>query len=161
MDFNLPPEAEEAAALAAMILKHHTTTERLIEVEAAGNRFDPVLWKALGDAGILSLTTPEAHDGAGLGFLELCRVLVEVGRTVAPVPLAADSVARLFLAERGTGAQQTTAYAFGVLSAAIAEEHEYVPSVPTTTAALDGADYVLTGTKYLVHAATNADAQIW
>ncbi len=158
MDFNLPPEAEEAAALAATILKHHTTTERLIEVEAAGNRFDPVLWKALGDAGILSLTTPEAHDGAGLGFLELCRVLVEVGRTVAPVPLAADSVARLFLAERGTGAQQTTAYAFGVLSAAIAEEHEYVPSVPTTTAALDGADYVLTGTKYLVHAATNADA---
>ena len=95
MDFNLPPEAEDAAALAATILKDHTTTERLIEVEAAGNRFDPVLWKALGDAGLLSLTTPESHDGAGLGFLELCRVLVEVGRTVAPVPLATDSVARL------------------------------------------------------------------
>ena len=158
MDFALPPEADEAAALAATILKDHTKTERLIEVEAAGNRFDPVLWKALGDAGLLSLTTPESHDGAGLGFLELCRVLVEVGRTVAPVPLATDSVARLFVAERGTDAQQETAYALGVLSAAIAEEHEYVPAVPTTTAALDGAEYVLTGTKYLVHAATNADA---
>ncbi len=102
MDFTLPPEAEEAAALAATILKDHTTTERLIAVEAAGNRFDPVLWKALGDAGLLGLTTPEAHDGAGLGFLELCRVLVEVGRTVAPAPVATDSVARLFLTEHGT-----------------------------------------------------------
>ncbi|MEO6605282.1 MAG: acyl-CoA dehydrogenase family protein, partial [Aeromicrobium sp.] len=158
MDFTLPPEAEEAAALAATILKDHTTTERLVAVEAAGSRFDPVLWKALGDAGLLSLTTPEAHDGAGLGFLELCRVLVEVGRTVAPAPLAADSVARLFLSEHGTEDQQRAAYALSVLSAAITEEHEYLPAVPTMTAALDGSEYVLTGTKYLVHAATVANA---
>jgi len=158
MDFNLPPEAEEAAALAATILKDHTRSARLAEVEAAGNRFDPVLWKALGDAGLLSLTTPESHDGAGLGFLELCRVLVEVGRTVAPVPLATDSVARLFLAERGTDDQQRAGYAASVLSAAIAEEHEHAPTVPTTTAALDGPEYVLTGTKYLVPAATVAAA---
>ncbi len=158
MDFNLPPEAEDAAALAATILKDHTTTERLIEVEAAGNRFDPVLWKALGDAGLLSLTTPESHDGAGLGFLELCRVLVEVGRTVAPVPLATDSVARLFLAERGTDDQQQAAYTLSVISAAITEEHEHVPTLPTTTAALDGSTFMLTGTKYLVPAAIDADA---
>ena len=158
MDFNLPPEAEDAAALAATILKDHTTTERLIEVEAAGNRFDPVLWKALGDAGLLSLTTPESHDGAGLGFLELCRVLVEVGHTVAPVPLATDSVARLFLAERGTDDQQQAAYTLSVISAAITEEHEHVPTLPTTTAALDGSTFMLTGTKYLVPAAIDADA---
>jgi len=158
MDFTLPPEAEEAAALAATILKDHTKTERLVEVEAAGNRFDPVLWKALGDAGLLSLTTPESHDGAGLGFLELCRVLVEVGRTVAPAPLATDSVVRLFLAEHGTEDQQQSAYACDVLSAAIAEEHEHAPTIPTTTAALEGGEYVLTGTKYLVPAATVAKA---
>ena len=158
MDFTLPPEAEEAAALAATILKDHTGTERLTQVEAAGNRFDPVLWNALGDAGLLSLTTPESHDGAGLGFLELCRVLVEVGRTVAPAPLATDSVARLLLAEHGTDDQQQAAYAASVLSCAIAEEHEHAPTAPTTTAAPDGSEYVLTGTKYLVHAATAASA---
>ena len=158
MDFTLPAEAEEAAALAATILKDHTTTERLTKVEVAGNRFDPVLWKALGDAGLLSLTTPEAHGGAGLGFLELCRVLVEVGRTVAPAPLATDSVVRLLLAEHGTDDQKRAAYAWGVLSAAISEEHEHAPSMPTTTAALDGEEYVLSGTKYLVPAATVADA---
>jgi alkylation response protein AidB-like acyl-CoA dehydrogenase len=158
MDFTLPPEAEEAAALAATILKDHTGTERLTQVEAAGNRFDPVLWNALGDAGLLSLTTPASHDGAGLGFLELCRVLVEIGRTVAPAPLATDSVARLLLAEHGTDDQQQAAYATSVLSCAIAEEHEHAPTAPTTTAAPDGTEYVLTGTKYLVHAATVASA---
>ncbi len=158
MDFTLPPEAEEAAALAATILKDHTTTERLVAVEAAGNRFDPVLWKALGAAGLLGLTTPESHDGAGLGFLELCRVLVEVGRTVAPAPVAPDSVARLLLTENGTDAQQRVGFAADVLSCAIAEEHEHAPAVPSTTAALDSAEYVLTGTKFLVPAATVANA---
>ena len=158
MDFTLPPEADEAAALAATILKDHTTPARLAEVEAAGNRFDPVLWQALGDAGLLSLTTPESHDGAGLGLLELCRVLVEVGRTVAPAPLATDSVARLFIGEHGSDEQQRIAYASGVLSCAISEEHEHAPTVPTTTAAEEGGEYVLTGTKYLVPAATVATA---
>ena len=140
MDFTFSTEAEDAAALAATILKDHATPERLKEVEAAGNRFDPVLWKALTDA----------FDGADLGFIELCRVLVEVGRTVAPVPLAMDATARLFLAEHGIEGPA------GVLSCAIAEEHEHAPVVPTTTATQDGDEYVLTGSKYLVPAATVA-----
>ncbi|MEO6472489.1 MAG: acyl-CoA dehydrogenase family protein [Aeromicrobium sp.] len=158
MDFNFSPETEDAAALAATILKDHTKPERLAEVEAAGNRFDPLLWRALGDAGLLSLTTPEAHDGAGLGFVELCRVLVEVGRRVAPAPLGTDSVARLFVGEHGSDEQQRTAFASNVLSCAIAEEHEHAPAVPTTTAARDGEEFILTGTKYLVPAATVANA---
>ena len=140
MDFTFSPEADDAAALAATILTDQTRPERLAEVEAGGNRFDPVLWKALGDA----------FDGADLGFVELCRVLVEVGRTVAPVPLATDSVARMFLAEQGA------TVAADVLSCAIAEEHEHAPTVPTTTATQDGGEHVLNGAKYLVPAATVA-----
>lgn len=158
MDFTFPLEAHDAAALAATILKDHTTTERLVEVEAAGNRFDPVLWRALGDAGLLSLTTPESYDGAGLGFVELCRVLVEVGRTVAPVPLATDAVARLFIGEHGTDEQKRGAFISTVLSCAITEEHEHAPTAPTTTATRDAEEFVLTGTKYLVPAASAADA---
>ena len=57
-------------------------------VEEAGDRFDRDLWRELGAAGLLGLALPEEYGGAGLGLIELCRVLVEVGRTVAPVPLA-------------------------------------------------------------------------
>ncbi len=156
MDFTFSAEADDAATLAATILKDHTKPERLAEVEAAGNRFDPVLWRALGDAGLRTLTVPESHDGAGLGLLELCRVLVEVGRTVAPAPLATDSIARLFIGEHGSAAQQELVFAGDVVSCAIAEEHEHAPTVPTTSAAQDGEEYVLTGTKYLVPAATVA-----
>lgn len=158
MDFTFSTEADDAAALAATILKDHTGPQRLAAVEATGNRFDPVLWRDLGDAGLLSLTTPESSDGAGLGLVELCRVLVEVGRTVAPVPLATHAVGRLFLGEHGNDDQQRLGFAAGVLSCAIAEEHEHAPTTPTTTAALDSEEYVLTGTKYLVPAATVAAA---
>ena len=158
MDFTFSPEAEDAAALAATILTDHATPERLAEVEAAGNRFDPVLWRALGDAGLLTLTTPESDDGAGLGFVELCRVIVEAGRTVAPVPLATDAAARVFLWEHGSEENRRVAFsdAAAVLSGAIAEEHEHAPAVPTTTATQDGEEYVLTGAKYVVPAATVA-----
>ena len=142
MDFTFSSEADDAAALAATILKDHTAPERLKEVEAAGDRFDPVLWKALSDA----------FDGADLGFIELCRVLVEVGRTVAPVPLATDATARFFLAEHDVDPPA------GVLSAAVTEEHDHAPVVPTTTATPDGNGHLLTGTKYLVPAATVAEA---
>jgi alkylation response protein AidB-like acyl-CoA dehydrogenase len=136
MDFTFSPEADDAADLAATILGDHASPQRLAEVEAGGNRFDPVLWRALGDAGLLSLTTPESYDGAGLGFLELCRVLVE----------------------HGSDHQRRIGFAADVLSCAIAEEHEHAPVVPTSTAAQDVYGYVLTGAKYLVPAATVADA---
>ena len=148
MDFTFSAEADDAAELAATILKDHTGPERLKQVESNASRFDADLWRRLS----------EAFDGAELGFLELCRVLVEVGRTVAPVPLATDGVVRLFLAERGTDEQQDSVAGHSVVSAAVSEEHEHAPDVPTTTAADDGGEIVLTGTKYLVPAATVAGA---
>ncbi|HJQ03930.1 MAG TPA: acyl-CoA dehydrogenase, partial [Nocardioides sp.] len=74
MDFIFTPEQDEAAELVASILKDKTTNERLKAVEAAGDRFDRDLWATLGDA----------FDWADLDLVTLARVLVEVGRYVAP-----------------------------------------------------------------------------
>jgi 3-oxocholest-4-en-26-oyl-CoA dehydrogenase beta subunit len=162
MDFSFTPEQDEAAALAAEILKDRTSTERLREVEAGGDRFDRELWRELGSAGLLSLALPEEYGGAGLGLVELARVLVEVGRTVAPVPLAAHGPAALLLGELGTD-EQKAAWLPGaatgelVLSAALSEERAHMPARPTTQATPDGGGYRVSGSKAVVAAGAYAD----
>src|SRR6478752_1993497 len=136
MDFRFTQEQDEAAELAASILNDRATNERQKAVEAAGDRFDRDLWAALGEAGLLGLALPEEHDGAGLGLVELCRVLVEVGRTVAPVPLAVHGAASRFLAEA----------------------RAWAPARPTTLATPDGDGFRLTGSKAVVPAGPYADA---
>lgn len=163
MDFRFTQEQDEAAELAASILQDRATNERMKAVEADGDRFDRDLWAALGEAGLLGLALPEEHDGAGLGLVELCRVLVEVGRTVAPVPLAAHGPASRLIAEHGSAEQQAAwlpraASGAVVLTAAIAEERAWSPERPTTSAALDGDGYRLTGRKAVVPAGPYADA---
>ena len=44
------------------------------------------MWSELADAGLLGIGLPEAHGGAGLGLIEICLVLEQQGRWVAPVP---------------------------------------------------------------------------
>lgn len=163
MDFRFSPEQDEAAALAARILGDRCTNEQLQAVEAAGDRFDRDLWRELGEAGLLGLALPEEHGGAGLGLIELSRVLVEAGRRVAPVPLAAHGPASRLLAEHGSAEQQAAwlpgaAAGANVLTAAIAEEHAFAPDLPTTRAHLEGGRVRLTGSKAIVPAGPYADA---
>ena len=155
MDFSFTPEQDEAAELAARILGDRATNERQKAVEATGSRFDADLWRELDEAGLLSLAVPEAHGGAGLGLLELCRVLVEVGRVVAPVPLAVHGPVAVLLAELGTDEQQQRWLGGdAVLSAAVAEERAHLPARPTVVAR----DGRLTGSKVLVRAGQVAGA---
>jgi len=163
MDFSFTPEQDEAAELAAKILKDRATNERMKAVEAEGNRFDRELWAELGSAGMLGLALPEEHDGAGLGLVELCRVLVEVGRRVAPVPLAAHGPASRLFAELGTDEQKAqwlpgAASGESVLTAAVAEERAFAPERPTTVASADGDGFRITGSKAIVPAGPYADA---
>lgn len=139
MDFLFTPEQDEAAALAAEILGDKATAERMKAVEAAGDRFDRELWATLGDA----------FDWTELDLIELARVLIEVGRKVAPVPLAVHAACTTFLRGAGQPADR------GLYAAAVAEERSHLPAEPTVTADADGA---LTGTKTLVRAGTCADA---
>ena len=155
MDFTFTPEQDEAAELAAKILGDRATNERMKAVEADGNRFDRDLWAELGSSGLLGLALPEEYDGAGLGLIELCRILVEVGRTVAPVPLASHGPAARLLAELGPDElkdQWLPGAASGelVLTAAVAEDRSFAPERPTTVATPDAEGMRFTGTKTIV-----------
>ena len=96
MDFSFTSDQQDLRELAAKILdrRHHRSNARSRCV-ADDDGFDRDLWSALAEAGIVGISLPESAGGAGLGFLETCIVLEEVGRTAAPVPaLAVDGACR-------------------------------------------------------------------
>lgn len=138
MDFDLD-ESQQAIAQAA--------GEALDRTDA-----DPPerVWKALGQAGMLSLPVPRRLGGDGLGILEIGTLLTEVGRRAAAVPaLATLALGALPLARWGTPEQQAellSGLATGdlILTAALREPSDPLPVVPRTRAA---SDLTVTGTK--------------
>ncbi len=161
MDFEPTPEGAEAANLAETILADHCTPDRLRVIDSGDERFDPTLWGALAESGLVALTVPEEHGGSALGLVELCSVLVEMGRTVAPVPFGTHAVTAMALAQFGSRTQRArwlpqAASGESILTTALSEERQYVPAEPVTHAENDGSRWLLTGNKAVVPAGTQA-----
>ncbi|MGZ4523127.1 MAG: acyl-CoA dehydrogenase family protein [Mycobacteriaceae bacterium] len=160
MDFALTDAQNDLGGLARQILTDKVTQDRLREIEKAPDRFDRALWADLADAGILAAALPETVGGGGFDALEQCSVLIELGRTVAPVPyLASIVMAASAIAHFGTAAQRTrwsapAATGQRVLSAALTNEQ----ASPGVHATPSGEGWVLSGTKVTVPAGMVADA---
>jgi len=163
MDFSQNEALRELAALTRKILADRVTQERLREVEAGGDRFDPALWADLASSGVLAAALPESLGGAGLSLLEQCAVLTEIGRAVAPAPyLASIMLGAGAVAAFGTTQQQRRLAAPAgrgdiVLTAALAEEDGDDPRAPAVIAKRLGGRWMLTGTKTAVPAGRRAD----
>ena len=140
MDFSFTPEQEALRELARRILEDHVTHARLKAVEAHPDWFDREAWKALADARLLGVALPEDVGGSGLGLLELCLLLEQVGRAVAPVPVFPTLVLGALAGEV-------------VLTAALVEPGADDPETPATTAARDATSWRLDGVKTCVPAA--------
>lgn len=169
MDFSFTEEQEALAALARRILEDRVTHDSLTELEGAGGeRVDRSLWKELATADLLGVTLPEDEGGIGRGMIEQCLVLREVGRTLAPVPVAASmatgalAVARFGTAEQRAASVRPAAEGRRILTAALAEPHNRDPLRPATTAVRvdgggSGGGWRLEGVKTAVPVATLAD----
>jgi alkylation response protein AidB-like acyl-CoA dehydrogenase len=159
MDFTFSEEQEAVRQLAAQIFRGHATAGRVKEIEATSDRFDRGLWAELAKANLLGLAVPEEFGGSGLGIIELCLLLEEQGRSVAPVPLAPTLVlGGLVIAEWGTAAQRS-AWLPGVvageviLTAAAAEGGANDTFHSSVQAVAAGEGWRLNGTKLSVPAA--------
>ena len=75
MDFGLTEEQAELAGLTRKILAERDAP-----------------WGDLAAAGVLAAGLPAALGGAGLGLLEQCSVLIELGRAASDVPYLASVV---------------------------------------------------------------------
>ena len=74
MDFGLTEAQTELAGLTRKILAERDAP-----------------WGDLAAAGVLAAGLPASLDGAGLGLLEQCSVLIELGRAASDVPYLASS----------------------------------------------------------------------
>lgn len=159
MDFAFTPEQEALRDLARRILGDLATHERLKAIEREDDWFDRALWAALAEAKLLGIAVPEAHGGSGLGLVELCLLLEQVGAHVACVPAwPALVLGGLPLARFGSPTQRARwlpALAAGeaVLTAALEEFPAEEPQAPQVTARRDGPVWRLEGVKQCVPAA--------
>ena len=163
MDFDLTTEQQAIEELAGRLLADRSTPEALRNLEAADpDRFDRDLWRAMADAGLLALVVPEEHGGAGLGIVELCLLLREVGRRTAAVPaLATLALGALPVARWGTAAQQASvlpgvAGGETVMTAALVEPLGD-PRAPSLVARAEGDGWVLDGERSNVPSGMVAD----
>lgn len=106
MDFAFSDEQQAIRSLAREILSAEATPERVKQAEA-GAFVDRALWKQCAEANLLGIAIAEEHGGMGMGLLELCVLLKEVGRAVAPGPwFATLALGALPIAAFGTAEQQ-------------------------------------------------------
>ena len=159
MDFALSEEQEALRGLAREILENEVSLETLKAIEATDDWFHAELWSKLADANLLGLAVPEAQGGMGYGLFELCLLLQEVGRVLAPVPaLPALALGGLGVARGGSEAQRERwlrplAHGEAILSAALVDADATEVTAPATRARRDGEGFVLDGRKRLVPAA--------
>jgi 3-oxocholest-4-en-26-oyl-CoA dehydrogenase beta subunit len=156
----LTEEQRALRDLAGTILEDLVTQDRLRQAEAGSDRFDAGLWAELAKAGLLGVGIPEADGGNGGGMLEVCLLLEEQGRTVAPVPLMPTLVlGAMPLARFGTTAQRERLVSRvptgdAVLTAALDPDG----GPPSVEAGPAGEGWILEGVVGAVPAAARASA---
>ncbi|MGH9049463.1 MAG: acyl-CoA dehydrogenase family protein [Acidimicrobiia bacterium] len=164
MDFTFDDVQRDLRDLARKILDERVTTERLKELEGAAEPYDRRGWADLADTNLLGVALPEDVGGSGYGLMELCVLLEEIGRHVAPVPLLATvGTGALPIAELGSAEQRSrflpaVVEGRSILTAAIQEPGHADPLAPTTVARRDGSGWRLDGEKLGVAYAPLADA---
>ena len=158
MEFAYSEDQQSLRELARKIFEDRATHERLKEVEATADRVDHELWRELAKANLLGVAISEEYGGMGMSFLELCILLEEVGRAVAPVPawptlvLGALPVAKFGSPEQRRRLLPAVVAGEALLSAALVEPGSEDLTRPSTTARRDGAAFRLDGTKLCVSA---------
>ncbi len=133
------------------------------------NEFPRDLWPELGDLGLLGITIEDEYGGSGLGYLAHVVAMEEISRASASVGLSYGAHSNLCVNQlRRWGSEEQKAR---FLPALVSGEHLGALAMSEagagsdvmgmrTTAALDGDDYILNGSKMWITNAPQADVMI-
>jgi acyl-CoA dehydrogenase len=94
VNFDFSEEQKALQHSARRMLEKQCPPARVRAVLEGEDHFDGVLWSTMAEMGFCGAAIPEEFGGLGLGYLELCVIAEELGRSLAPVPF--DTTVGLF-----------------------------------------------------------------
>ena len=89
MDFDFSPDQKALRDQARKFLAEHASSTRVRRILETDAPYDAELWHGMAEMGWMGTAIPEAYGGAGFGYLELCVIAEELGRSLAPTPFSA------------------------------------------------------------------------
>jgi alkylation response protein AidB-like acyl-CoA dehydrogenase len=125
MEFGLTDEQQELATTIRALLDKRADSAAVRAAMASEHGYDEDLWQTLCEQiGVAALVVPEEHDGVGASLFETAVVLEELGRSLAPNPLLASTIAAAALLLHGSDEQRADLLpriAAGALATAVLE----------------------------------------
>jgi alkylation response protein AidB-like acyl-CoA dehydrogenase len=107
MNFDFSTDQKTLRDQARKFLAEHSSSTRVRRILDTDTPYDAELWQGMAEMGWTGTAIPEAHGGAGFGYLELCVVAEELGRSLAPTPFSSTIyLAAEALLRAGSQAQQ-------------------------------------------------------
>lgn len=88
MNFDFSDDQKLLKDQARRFLSEKCTSKVVRRVLESADGYDSGLWKQIAEMGWMGTAIPENYGGLGLGYLELCVIAEELGRTLAPVPFS-------------------------------------------------------------------------
>jgi alkylation response protein AidB-like acyl-CoA dehydrogenase len=165
MDFAFDEEQQALRRTVRQLLASVSPSSAVRAAMATEEGWDRATWRRLGaELGLTSLIIPEAYGGAGLGHVELCVVMEEMGRALLCAPflstvcLAANAI--LLAGSEAQKRELLPGIAAGEATATLALTEaagRWDAGGVEAVAARDGGDYLLSGVKTFVPDGHTAD----
>jgi alkylation response protein AidB-like acyl-CoA dehydrogenase len=151
MDFSFDEDQNSIRDLVRQLLTDIVSDDSLKMLSKQGKWFHERAWQQLAQSEMLGIAIPEEFGGAGMGLTELCLLLQQVGRTVAPIPAIETLVSSaLPIAELGTPDQKDRflggiAQGSSILTPALVDSGSRDPLRPSAVARPDGDGWRVSG----------------
>ena len=105
MNFDFDDDQREIKRTAHDLLASRSSWERVREAAESGV-YDATLWAELSELGWPGIAIAEEHGGQGLGLVELCVLLEELGYAGTATPLLSTALAAVAIQEAGSPEQR-------------------------------------------------------
>jgi alkylation response protein AidB-like acyl-CoA dehydrogenase len=107
MNFGFSDEQELLRSTARKFFENECPSTVVRALMDSAEAMTPALWRKLAEQGWLGLIYPDAHDGMGLGLVDLVVLMEEMGRAVVPGPyFSTVMLGGLAILEAGSEAQK-------------------------------------------------------